>query len=98
MIMNFKEIKQKRLATFGYTPSGSAIVDAVWFTSYTDYIGIVLILGEDQIWKAYIAAIPIPISEKNDAKLVAEKGAKVPFEIANAVFPGRFTAEDFDSI
>lgn len=85
----------KRLANLGFTHRGAAIVDTTWFTPMLGLpIGIILICNPSGIWKAYIGTpTQINLAEDIDAKQIAEYGAKVPYAIAKAAFPGH----DFDA-
>jgi hypothetical protein len=96
----------ERLQNFGYTHAGSAIVDALWFPMLlkdtrpleaTPCIGLVLICNEVGIWKAYIGIVNFPLRESIDAQEIARDGVKVSYGIAAGAFPGRFTAEEYDS-
>jgi hypothetical protein len=90
-----------RLANFGYTQSGSAIVDVLWLTQHYEVpsprIGMVLICTSEGCWKAYAGNTNLSFSEREEAKFVAAHGAKLPCAIAQAAFPGRFEAKDYDT-
>jgi hypothetical protein len=91
----------ERLANFGYTEAGSAIVDAIWFSgaysSPATQIGMVLICDLAGCWKAYIGGLDMKTNENLGAEIIAAHGAKVPCAIAQAAFPGRFEAKDYDT-
>lgn len=93
----------KRLQNFGFTPAGSAIVDAIWFsgafTSPASQIGMVLICDQSGSYKAYIGALTegqALAGEAYCAQLIAADGCKVQKAIALAAFPNRFTLEEYD--
>lgn len=89
----------KRLANFGFTDAGSAIIDAVWFsrcnTSLATTIGIVLI-HDNYEFKAYIGALNYPVEEAHDARFIASNGGKVSGRVAAATFDNRgITKENY---
>ena len=93
-----EENRLENLANFGFTQSGAAIVEAIWFngTVHTVCSGIVLICNRVGVWKAYLGGLIFVTNSKLDARIIAENGAKVPYAIAAAAFPGRFTEEEYD--
>jgi hypothetical protein len=97
--MNIEELD--RLQNFGFTQAGSAIVDAIWFSgaysSPATQIAMVLICDLGGCWKAYIGGLDMNTTPKLGAQIVAAHGAKVPCVIAQAAFPGRFNAKDYDT-
>jgi hypothetical protein len=82
-----------RLQNFGYTKHGAAIVDAIWFCWLSQFgghqIGMILICNPAGIYKAYIGSIVQSLGEAEEAKHIAEFGAKLPYAIAKAAFPTR---------
>lgn len=92
-----REFELDRLQNFGFTRSGAAIVDALWFHPRAGAIGMVLIVNESEIWKSYIGTLVEISDEANDARLIAEFGAKLPYVLAAAAFPDRFTKENYDT-
>ncbi len=88
----------ERLQNFGYTHAGSAIVDALWFHPGGELlvtIGMVLTCDKIGTWKARVGVVAHPVSEQEDAKIVANTGSRLPYEIANAAFPNRFEEEKY---
>ena len=99
--MTKQDWQVESLANLGRTAAGSAIVDAVWSTTAGGAIGVVLILNREGKWKAYTGVAPLGAAgtdaEAADALRVARDGAKVPFEVAFALFGSRgFGIDDYD--
>ena len=61
------------------------VIDSVWFTARDSTIGAVAI-RTTRGWKAYISSVA-GHSEELDSQYVARWGAKLPKEIAVAMFP-----------
>ncbi|MGB8700901.1 MAG: hypothetical protein WCD18_15920 [Thermosynechococcaceae cyanobacterium] len=89
------KLKFERLANFGFTEAGSAITDAIWFTTGYQQVGMVLICDRAEIRKAYIGVVDPTenISEENCAKHIAQFGAKLPRAIAQTAFPNKLKEE-----
>lgn len=94
--IDWNKAKVDRLANFGHTAAGSAIVDAIWFTQGFQQVGMVLILNPEGAWKCYVGVADLNAKEKDGARWIAQWGSKLPVGIAMGAFPGRFAADDYD--
>lgn len=61
------------------------IIQKAWFSG-KDTVGAVLIQTDTGKYKAYIG-IAMGLDEEIDAQYIAERGAKLPITIAEAIFP-----------